>query len=257
MKKNYIVLLSVLFLNLSISNVKSFENKKSEIGAYFGTKIYEERHPVDNSFFMSQDGWMIGINTNSETYSDETYFGFKNRLGVGEVNYTSAGTGTMTGIPDYQFETTGYFGIPMERSNSRTTIFSGLGFRYLLNASGLKLSSTGHSGYDRESRYVYLPIGVNHESGPWEFRGEYLYLLYGEQISKISQVSNNYSDITNDQEDGSGIKLTAKYYSDKNFGYELYMDYWDIADSKLDVSGNFMEPRNTTSETGLRVFWHY
>ena len=77
---------------------------------------------------MSQDGWMIGINTNSETYSDETYFGFKNRLGVGEVNYTSAGTGTMTGIPDYQFETTGYFGIPMERSNSRTTIFSGLGF---------------------------------------------------------------------------------------------------------------------------------
>ena len=52
MKKNYIVLLTVLFLNLSISNVKSFENKKSEIGAYFGTKIYEERHPVDNSFFM-------------------------------------------------------------------------------------------------------------------------------------------------------------------------------------------------------------
>ena len=49
----------------------------------------------------------------------------------------------------------------------------------------------------------------------------------------------------------------AKYYSDKNFGYELYMNYWDIADSKLDVSGNFMEPRNTTSETGLRVFWHY
>jgi len=93
MKKNYIALLSVLFLNLFVSNVKSFENKKSEIGVYFGTKIYEERHPVDNSFFMSQDGWMIGINTNSETYSDETYFGFKNRLGVGEVNYTSAGTG--------------------------------------------------------------------------------------------------------------------------------------------------------------------
>ena len=35
------------------------------------------------------------------------------------------------------------------------------------------------------------------------------------------------------------------------------MDYWDIADSKLDVSGNFMEPRNTTSETGIRYFWKF
>jgi hypothetical protein len=35
------------------------------------------------------------------------------------------------------------------------------------------------------------------------------------------------------------------------------MDYWDIADSKLDTTGNFMEPRNTTSETGLRIFWAY
>ena len=257
MKKSYIVLLSMVFLNLLISNVKSFENNKSEFGFYFGTKIYEERHPVDNSFFMSQDGWMIGMNTNSETYDSGTYLGFKNRLAAGEVNYTSAGTGTMTGVPDYQFESTFYLGIPMEGTNSRTTIFSGLGGRYLLNASGLKQSSTGHSGYDRESRYVYLPIGVNYEKGAWEFRGEYLYFLYGQQTSKISQVGANYTDITNDQEDGSGMKLTAKYYSDKKFGYELYMDYWDIADSKVDVTGNFMEPRNTTSETGIRVFWAY
>ena len=257
MKKSYIVLLSMVFLNLLIFNVKSFENNKSEFGFYFGTKIYEERHPVDNSFFMSQDGWMIGMNTNSETYDSESYLGFKNRLAVGEVNYTSAGTGTMTGVPDYQFESTFYLGIPMEGTNSRTTIFSGLGGRYLLNASGLKQSSTGHSGYDRESRYVYLPIGVNYEKGAWEFRGEYLYFLYGQQTSYLSQVSSNYGDFTNDQEDGSGMKLTAKYYSDKNFGYEIYMDYWDIADSKLDITGNFMEPRNTTSETGLRVFWAY
>ena len=257
MKKINLILLGIILLNMPISIAKSLEKEKSEIGVYFGTKVYEERHPVDNSFFMSQDGWMLGVNTNSETYSNDSYVGFKNRLAFGEVNYTSAGTGTMIGVPDYQFETTGYLGIPMEGSNSRTTIFSGLGFRYLLNASGLKLSSTGHSGYDRESRYIYLPIGVNFETGAWEFRGEYLYFLYGQQTSKISQVSANYTDITNDQEDGSGMKLTAKYYLNNNFGYEFYMDYWDIADSKVDVTGIFMEPRNTTSETGLRVFWHY
>ena len=186
MKKNYITILSILFLNLFISNVKSFENEKSELGLYFGTKIYEERHPVDNSFFMSQDGWMVGINTNSEDYNNGSYFGWRNRLAAGEVNYTSAGTGTMTAIPDYQLESTLYFGMPMEGTNSRTTLFSGLGGRYLLNASGLKLSSTGHSGYDRESRYVYLPIGINFESGAWELRGEYLHFLYGQQTSYLS-----------------------------------------------------------------------
>jgi len=257
MKKILTSISAIFFFQLAFSSAQSFENKKSEFGVYFGSKIYEERHPVDNSFFMSQDGWMIGLNSNEETYEDSSYLGFKNRLAYGQVDYRSAGTGTMAGVPDYQFETTGYLGVPYEGSNSRTTIFSGLGFRYLLNASGLKQSTTGHSGYDRESRYVYVPIGLNYEKGQWEFRGEYLYFLYGQQTSKISQVSASFSDVTNDQEEGSGLKLTAKYYSDQNFGYEFYMDYWDIADSKLDVTGNFMEPRNTTSESGIRIFWTY
>jgi len=53
------------------------------------------------------------------------------------------------------------------------------------------------------------------------------------------------------------MRLTAKLYTEGGMGYEFYMDYWDIADSKLDTTGNFMEPRNTTSETGLRIFWAY
>ena len=257
MRKINITIIAIIISQLSFFSVYSFEDNKSEFGFYFGTKIYEERHPVDNSFFMSQDGWMLGINTNSETYEGSTYIGFKNRAAYGQVDYQSNGTGTMSGIPDYQLETTGYIGIPFENSNSRITYFTGLGGRYLLNASGLKLSSTGHSGYDRESRYVYMPFGINFETGSFELRGEYLYFLYGQQKSYLSDVSPNLPDITNDQEEGSGMRLTAKLYNQGGMGYEIYMDYWDIADSKLDTTGNFMEPRNTTSETGLRIFWKY
>ena len=257
MKKIIIFSMTIIISQLSFFSVYSFEDKKSELGLYFGTKIYEERHPVDNSFFMSQDGWMMGLNANSETYEGSTYLGLKGRAAYGQVDYQSAGTGTMTGIPDYQLEYTGYIGFPFENANSRVTYFTGLGGRYLLNASGLKLSSTGHAGYDRESRYVYMPLGINYEINMWELRYEYLYFLYGQQKSYLSDVSSIYPDVTNDQEEGSGMKLTAKYTSGDGFGYEFYMDYWDIADSKLDVSGNFMEPRNTTSETGLRVFWRY
>lgn len=267
MDKNIKILkisLICVFLNLFISfNIGAFENKKNELGAYFSTKVYEERHPVNNSFFMSQDGFMLGLKGNNENYFDKSYFGLKYTLGYGQVDYTSARTGTMTGIPDYQMEGAGYYGIPFDSFNKRITPFTGLGYRYLLNASGLKATSTGHSGYDRESRYMYLPIGVNFETNLsptnsyWELRGEYLHFLYGQQKSKLSQVSPNYKDITNDQEDGSGIKLSAKYHFDSKSGIEGFMDYWDIADSKVDVSGHFMEPRNTTSETGIKYFWKF
>jgi len=222
MNRFFIIILSVAFTQLSFLSVHSFENKKSELGVYFGTKIYEERHPVDNSFFMSQEGWMMGINLNSETYDGSKYIGFKNRAAYGQVDYQSNGTGTMSSIPDYQLETTGYIGIPFEgSSNSRITYFTGLGGRYLLNASGLKLSSTGHSGYDRESRYVYIPFGINYEKDSFELRGEYLYFLYGQQTSYLSDVGSQYSDITNDQEDGSGVKLTAKLYLSDNLSIKI------------------------------------
>ena len=89
---------------------------------------------------------------------------------------------------------------------------------------------------------MYVPLGINYETNStndsyWEFRGEYLHFLYGQQTSRLSQVSSNFSDVTNDQEEGSGIKLRAKFYIDSSSGFEGYMDYWDIADSKLDVSG--------------------
>ena len=103
---------------MSGKNLFALESQKNEFGVYFGTKIYEERHPVDNSFFMSQDGWMLGLIGNSETYSNDLYTGFKYQLGYGQVDYTSAGTGTMTGIPDYQLEGTGYIGIPINLNDN-------------------------------------------------------------------------------------------------------------------------------------------
>ena len=45
----------------------NFEDNKHEWGLYLGTKVYEERHPVDNSFFMSQSGYMLGAITNRES----------------------------------------------------------------------------------------------------------------------------------------------------------------------------------------------
>mgnify|MGYP001239568432 CR=1 FL=1 len=72
--------------------------------------------------------------------------------------------------------------------------------------------------------------------------------------------SNETSKELFDEDETITIELADIYlpvYTEGGMGYEFYMDYWDIADSKLDTTGNFMEPRNTTSETGFRIFWAY
>ena len=78
-------LILLVFFTFKTYAASSFEDQKNEFGFYFGAKLYEERHPVDNSFFMSQDGWMLGLIGNNETYSNDIYTGFKYQIGYGEV----------------------------------------------------------------------------------------------------------------------------------------------------------------------------
>ena len=139
-------------------------------------------------------------------------------------------------------------------------MYIGLGGRYLYNESGYMLSSTGHSGYDRISRYLYVPIGiVTHslnENGLFIFSIEYDWFLQGIQESKLSQVGSSFSDITNSQESGYGIKITAGFFDSvaTSEGYELYLDLWDVDDSNITYSG-FYEPRNVTTEFGVRFYF--
>ena len=258
----YIITTFVIVFGLSTSSFADYLDSKNDFGVYGSIKTYEERHPYTNEAFMQQDGWMIGIDSNSENYDTSNFYSlFRTKFGYGQVDYASAGTGTMAGIADWQFEGAFAFGQGLEGQTFRTTPYIGGGFRYLLNKMGTKKSSTGHYGYDRTSRYVYIPIGVTIETNPvnesfWTFRAEYDYFVYGQQTSHLSSLAG-YSDITNDQEDGSGVKLSAKYNFDKNGGVEAFADLWDIADSKLDTTGTFMEPRNSTVEMGVRVFWSF
>jgi hypothetical protein len=110
----------IVLLNLS-SYSYSFETKKVGIGGYLSTKVYEERNPLDNTFFMNQSGFMLGLIANGDSYTESSYLGYSARLGVGLVDYTSAGTGTMQDIPDYHAELNLYAGIPIQKFDLRIT----------------------------------------------------------------------------------------------------------------------------------------
>ena len=253
---NHLFLLFSLIFSFIFVN-HSFSTETSHIGIYLSGKSYEETD-LSGDPFMAQSGYMIGIAGRADEISDEFYFGSKGRIGWGQVDYTSQSTGTMEDISDYHSEGSIYGG-PTFGEKDQFALYIGLGGRYLYNASGYRLSSTGHAGYDRISRYLYAPIGIRisniNSNRVTVFNLEYDYFIQGIQESKLSQVGPSYSDVTNSQDSGYGIKLTAGFFGvqQDTGGFELYLDLWDIDDSK--PASGFYEPRNVTTEFGIRIYF--
>jgi hypothetical protein len=85
----------------------------------------------------------------------------------------------------------------------------------------------------------------------------------GRQESYLSDVDPRYSDATNDQNSGYGLR--ASFGAARDYGWgalvlEPFVRYWDIGDSELSaltyngtVVGVGLEPANKTTEVGLRV----
>ena len=252
---NLIFFLSFMFCFSSLNY--AFSSEISSLGLYLSGKSYEETD-LSGDPFMAQSGFMVGIAGRSDQISDEFYIGTKGRIGYGKVDYTSEDTGTMEDISDYHIEGSVYGG-PTFGEKNEFALYIGLGARYLYNASGYRLSSTGHAGYDRISRYLYAPVGIRIANENINtaiiFNLEFDYFIQGIQDSKLSQVGPSYSDVTHSQDSGYGIKLTAGFFDvqkDKG-GFEIYLDLWDIDDSKH--AFGFYEPKNVTTEFGFRAYF--
>jgi hypothetical protein len=88
---------------------------------------------------------------------------------------------------------------------------------------------------------------------------EYDHLLAGKQISSLSDVGLGFSDVTNNQNSGYGLKWSVMYQK-SNWTIGPYAHYWyiDQSDSALvfqygSLVGISWEPKNNTIEFGLKV----
>ena len=222
-------------------------------GIMYGTYAIYTVHPSED------DGLNFGI---IDVYQAE------GRLSYGKVDYSSSGSGTLENIPDYTFELRMLAGKDYYWDEySRVRPYVGFGFRYLNDDTGGKLSSTGASGYERESRYYYLPIGGEFKhlfNGGWEIevQGEYDVFLQGTQVSKLTDVDGGLPDLKNEQHSGLGargsVKLTKKT-EQVNYFVEPFIRYWHIDDSEVNTAAGYLylltgyEPENTSTEIGARV----
>ncbi len=269
---------------------KSFIHQRANTFLELGTELfhYTYREPG----VMRQKNFMYGIHgllthrlREHNAWGDWkrnmmifNMFRFEGRFAYGELDYESESSGTDDGRPNYSAEFRVLMGCDFPvRPSMRLTPFLGVGFRYLLDDGGGRLTSTGAVSYDRESNYWYIPAGVEslvqlNKHWSLEWSAEYDYLLYGLQKSHIGDAGAyihhyaGYPDVENKQDAGTGLRgsIRAVYHQPRiDIAIEPFIRYWAIEKSKTKtVSHNgvtevWWEPKNNTTEFGLKFGLRY
>ena len=180
-------------------------------------------------------------------------------------------------------------------AHSNLTPYLGFGYRYLLDDNGGDLvtswrqvgdsyTSVLESTYDRESRYSYIPIGVEYHremKKGWNLRliVEFDYFMEGKQITHLEDLGPQYIDVdtgqlysynplSNQQDDGWGLRTSIRFLkrgTRYDFFVEPFVRFWDIGDSETKQAtlkdcgcgDTFaplygLEPKNETTEWGIR-----
>lgn len=294
------------------SNVKSTEQKKwfqkllsredplntLEIAADAYEYSYQEPNVMKNKgkFFGMSGAYTYRLSEHqpirswNDMVTDNSFinmFRLDGRFAVAQIDYESDISGTMTGIDDYMIETRGMAGYDLPVMKDLIfTPYVGIGYRYLNDDSSGKDSSTGDHGYDRESRYYYLPMGLEF-SAPlpqkWSIASslEYDWFLSGRQTSHLEDAgpaieSESHEwfildNVDNRQDKGFGVRGSCKIMRKTkaiDFILETYLRYWHIQDSDLVqltseqgaiswyIGGQplcGLEPENKTVEYGLKL----
>ena len=199
-------------------------------------------------------------------YSDwVNHYGLEGRYAWADLDYTSGSTGSDNDEPNRMVELRGILGRDFYPTPSVViTPYGGFGFRYLVDDSGGRQTTTGQYGYDRKSHYFYLPVGFNYTYQPnkdWRIvsNAEYDYFISGWQKSYLSDVPvPGYFDVRNNQKHGYGVRGSIKFIKILpfvNLSIEPFVRYWHIDDSNVANAGliDGMEPENTTIESGLKA----
>jgi len=190
------------------------------------------------------------------------------RYDFGQVDYS--GSGTKKNLNDYLGEIRGVVGrdILWQQAAIDFSPYIGFGYRNLFN--DLRgITSTGASGYRRNSQYFYIPVGLTPRfriDGDSRLTGniEYDYFVHGEQTSDLSDAGLGDPNITNQQDTGYGVRGSIMY-ENGNWSIGPYFNFWKIQQSatkyalntQTQTVGGWVEPNNNTAEIGAQLKYRF
>ena len=265
--------------SVTVNNLKT--QSLNEVGLTVSTYKYSEPNLTDltgNTMTVTSKATNIGLEYLG-TYSLKNDWFLLAEVDYNNGNVTYNGSGTASGIPQYYYNLKGAAGYDFGFNGFVLSPYVGLGYRYLSQALGGVTTSTGARGYDRQSTYNYIPIGVIHRmnintKSILVTTLEYDYLISGSQYSGLSALNGTSGGVTyagipnatNTQNSGYGVNLSVMYKEDK-WGVGPYLKYWNISQSDT-VYGNFtrngvayrggvLEPANNTIEYGVKGIYRF
>lgn len=269
---------------LTVSQAYAIEGGQARMGGEISWFEYEEPSFMEEEgiFYGFFGGYTYRPHENNKIATLADVFSNGNSINMfdvdvlfkwAEVDYTSVSTGSLDNIDDFLLEIRGVAGydIPVG-ADSRITPFVGFGYRYLNDDSGGLRTTTGHFGYERESNYFYIPIGVEvgtELDNDWAVAAsvEYDFFVHGKQESHLEDALLGLSTVKNDQNDGYGIRGSTritKKLEKVNLFIEPYIRYWKVEDSDVApitfsgvLVGFGQEPENKSVETGARVGFNF
>ena len=215
----YAVLRNLITLSIALSICSITQS--AELTLDITSDTYREVDLNDNFFMEDKSApflYSVGLRNwgdakaTSNTKSNNFSFLYTLEYSLGNIDYSSAGTGTMK-KQYYKGRLEYYLSTSSKVVANDLLPYIGLGYRDLLDDSGFKTSSTNHLGYDRLSKYYYLPIGaIWYISDSLSLKSQYNYFLEGKQISFLNEILPNIYTVNpeNTQRLGWGIDLTLR-----------------------------------------------
>ena len=282
-----------------IKNIRWMITPKNGLGFALLLAALASAHAdgLASNYLRTQDAQELGLTLSSYSYQEPSV-----SVGMTAINYgleyqktslLSGGQFLLAGI-DYAAGTDRYSGsgtlnVPKYYYNARLAIgtdwvygsqilspYIGVGYRFLNQTGGGLTTSTGAVMYDRQSTYLYIPVGFKQraltgDGGMLESSFELDYLLAGNQFSGLSAMNNfgytGSNDITNRQTSGYGLNASFMYRRPDGWSLGPYWKYWNIASSDLatwtyksgstSYTKSMYEPANTTEEFGFKALYQF
>lgn len=262
MKKILVLVMCFMFVGVVNVSAEIIKAHTWDLGTEISHIRYEEPG------LMKEDGMMFGI-VGSYAYHNRLMLKAEGKGSCGQVDYSSPYSGIMNGIPDFMLELRGLVGYDYPILEGTVIApYVGLGYRYLNDDSSGKLSTIGHAGYERESNYLYSPMGIEtitELKNGWAIGGQVEYDIFwqGKQISHLGDADPWLSDVENDQKSGWGCRASLKVRKNTekvDFLAEPFIRYWDIDKSDTNYIvypglgiASVWEPANTSTEVGIKL----
>ncbi|HEX9946659.1 MAG TPA: hypothetical protein VGA98_03885 [Allosphingosinicella sp.] len=243
-----------------------------EVGAELFDYSYRER--LEGETIVYDDGLFGGFHLGYvETIGGGLFLRGKLSAAVGSVDYRSpdpTGDERIENVDQSVGQLELHIGFDLPLGGGATlSPFTGLAARALIDESGGEVTPGGLAGYDREVGYAYVPIGVGARvpvgKGAILLNAQYNLVVNGTARSKLSDVDPEIPDLKLDLDGGHGFEASVAYrmpVGKHALSFGPFIRHWKIdrSDSFTIINPDdpsealeFSEPRNRTTELGLRL----